>query len=936
MSGFNQVLIGGYPDGGLVTDRKPLMLPNQAFSNLENAYVWRERTIKRLGTVGMGQLRRIFSAASVGNSGTSPWTFNIFSSVSPALTAPNQQLEPGSVTIVIGTYTFVDQGNGVLAQGGAITGATQANPCHITSTAHHLTTGFTVTIQGVGGMTELNGNTYTITVVDANHFSLNGVNSTGYTAYTSGGTWTSINATNFGTINYATGSVTITSGASSGTASTATFNYYPNLPVMGICKQDISTFGIDQTVFFDTTYAYQFVNGGFQEFTADGTTWTAPNNANGTNTNFFWTCNYQGATPNLRYFFATNDWINPAASTYDPIRYYAPASSTWTALTPLVDSTHYMFQALILIPYYGRLLALNTWEGTAVSPGNCVNYFSRCRFSQIGDPTNNGSTGPYVASSWSSDVFGVGGFLDAPTNEAIVSAAFYRNTLIVFFEYSTWQLRYIGEYGLPFIFERISSDFGATSTFSPIVFDQGVMAVSERGIIEAGAGGVKRLDDQIPETVFSFEIQDNGPDFVHGVRDFEKELIYYNYLDAESSQMFQNWPDTVLLFNYKNNTWAQFRDTITCFGVGQFQLGITWDSQTTLWDDNGVDWDNSDDQQYSDYILAGNPCGYISIYENQEVEGLVNSATNYAPSLAISDVNLSVTPVTLTVPNHNLANYEIIYVSGAIWNAADPGINNTIFQVMPIDVNTISLAKWNGMNYVAVTASSTPTYLGGGYVTLLPKMNIVGKDFSPYQEKGKGFKVSYIDFQMDSSSSFPGIPATTIQLFVNGYLGEQANLVTASTSPDQEVLNTSQKVGIISGVQKTNPCIITSYNHSLQPGAMINIGNILGTTQLNGNTSPYVITVIDLNTFSLNGIDATGFTTYISGGTWWTQPMNGQSYIPGSQYAWYRFYSTQFGQYLRVGLTYDDTLMNQLSTHNSIMELNAMNFWFRPGGRLVN
>ena len=81
MSGFNQVLIGGYPDGGLVTDRKPLMLPNQAFSNLENAYVWRERTIKRLGTVGMGQLRRIFSAASVGNSGTSPWTFNIFSSV---------------------------------------------------------------------------------------------------------------------------------------------------------------------------------------------------------------------------------------------------------------------------------------------------------------------------------------------------------------------------------------------------------------------------------------------------------------------------------------------------------------------------------------------------------------------------------------------------------------------------------------------------------------------------------------------------------------------------------------------------------------------------------------------------------------------------------------------------------------------------------------
>jgi hypothetical protein len=64
--------------------------------------------------------------------------------------------------------------------------------------------------------------------------------------------------------------------------------------------------------------------------------------------------------------------------------------------------------------------------------------------------------------------------------------------------------------------------------------------------------------------------------------------------------------------------------------------------------------------------------------------------------------------------------------------------------------------------------------------------------------------------------------------------------------------------------------------------------------------------------------------------------MNGQTYISGSQYAWYRFYSTQFGQYLRIGLTYDDTLMNQLATHQTGMELNAMNLWFREGGRLIN
>ena len=71
-----------------------------------------------------------------------------------------------------------------------ITGSTQANPCSITATAHELQTGDTVTITGVVGMTELNGNSYTITVVDDDTFTLDSTDSTGYTAYTSGGTAT--------------------------------------------------------------------------------------------------------------------------------------------------------------------------------------------------------------------------------------------------------------------------------------------------------------------------------------------------------------------------------------------------------------------------------------------------------------------------------------------------------------------------------------------------------------------------------------------------------------------------------------------------------------------------------------------------------------------------------------------------------------------------
>jgi len=70
----------------------------------------------------------------------------------------------------------------------AITGVTLANPCVLTVVGHGLETGRIVEVGGIVGTTQLNTKIYTATVVDADHISLDGVDSTGYTAYASGGT----------------------------------------------------------------------------------------------------------------------------------------------------------------------------------------------------------------------------------------------------------------------------------------------------------------------------------------------------------------------------------------------------------------------------------------------------------------------------------------------------------------------------------------------------------------------------------------------------------------------------------------------------------------------------------------------------------------------------------------------------------------------------
>jgi hypothetical protein len=67
-----------------------------------------------------------------------------------------------------------------------VSNITQANPAVVTAAQHGLATGDVIYIYGVQGMIQIDDG-YTITVIDADNFSLDGINSTAYGAYTTGG-----------------------------------------------------------------------------------------------------------------------------------------------------------------------------------------------------------------------------------------------------------------------------------------------------------------------------------------------------------------------------------------------------------------------------------------------------------------------------------------------------------------------------------------------------------------------------------------------------------------------------------------------------------------------------------------------------------------------------------------------------------------------------
>lgn len=685
---------------GLREDIKPFLIPEQAFSSLDNAYVWRERVRKREGFEFVGRLRRVLTAVTVNALGVpitvnlvaSPQVINIFTLLGVLATEPNASIEPGTIgspiSIVIGPDTLTDSnGTGVfvVAPGANITSAT---------------------------------------------------------------------------INYATGNITVVFNAPAAAQPvTITINYFPGLPVMGIHQREQVGINDEETLFFDQKYCYVFNGVDFNEF-IPGTTW------DGSDSDFFWATNYRGSDASIRLFFVTN-FFNSATV---PMRY--TDGVTWTAFTPQINNTPiYLLQARVLIPYYGRLLALNTWEGVALGDIASKNFFNRCRFSQIGNPVEayNFAAG---TGAFAEDIFGKGGFIDAPTNEEIVSAAFVKNTLIVFFERSTWQLRYVGEYGLPFLWERISSDFGSESTFSTVIFDDGVLAFGDRAILEANPVGATRIDNQIPDLVFSVLNDLEGVKRVCGIRDFQRELVFWCYPEATSLEETQYFPNKVLVYNYKNNTFAKFDDTITFFGTLQPPDGVTWGRTDIFWDDFDTLWGSVNQQNLFPRIVAGNQQGFIEYY------GYVFPDEK---SLTITAFNTTVVPNQITVINHNLqgadpgsdpTSGEVIKIAGALFTGADPGLNGNYYKVQFIDLNTVALYIWNGVTFAALNIANGNTYIGQGAITVHPKLNIVTKDFNPYLQTGSQIKISYIDFLFDSTVE----SAISVILYVNSSLSAQGNL----------------------------------------------------------------------------------------------------------------------------------------------------------------
>ncbi len=564
-----------------------------------------------------------------------------------------------------------------------------------------------------------------------------------------------------GTINYTTGAIAIT-GATGGAALTISFNYYPGLPVMGLRSEELNAINNERLIAFDQVYAYEFIAGsGWKEF-IPGTTWS------GNDSDFFWSTNYWHLNNN-KLFWVTNF----SGTSGDPIRY--TDSSTWFPFAPTINAAgDVLAQCLCILPFRGRLVVFNTFEGANLATS--VQFPQRIRWAAIGSPFPE-------ATAWLDDIRGKGGFLDIPTAENIVSVGFVRDNLVIYCERSTWQLRYTGRSIAPFQIEKVNTELGAESTFSAIQFDTSLVGIGDKGIVECDSYKSQRIDIKIPDLVYLFNNDANGTKRVHGIRDIQQRLAYWTYPYKPDEQPTDVFPNRRLVYNYENDSWAIFKDSYTCFGTYQPQSGARWQDFVSRPED---EWESQDDpwvanQSLFPTLVGGNQQGYV-----EELGSNLNSQVANAVSLTIQGITgfsgTTDAATRITSVNHNLETNDFVRIEDI--PAGTPyatSLNDVVFKIVRVDINNFDLYAYNPLtrDFTTPQLDVNAVYVGGGQISVTDNFRIISKKFN-FIEQGQTIQLGFIDILMNITTN----AAITLKVYLEYNNSEPINQLSQNEDPD--------------------------------------------------------------------------------------------------------------------------------------------------------
>ena len=627
------------------------------------------------------------------------------------------------------------------------------------------------------------------------------------------GTFTASATIASGTINYATGEVSVTYKAAGTPAGSVTFNYdyYPMSPCMGICQRETIYDNRETTVIFDRTNSYEWSS------TKWATTTTTNDSWSGDTYNFFWGCNYYYDSSANKYFWVTNNkaYSLDGSDKKDGIKFYD--GTNWDTLNPLIGSSDRLGGCLIILPFKGRLITLRTIETSSDTV-----FYQRARWSQpLVTPTG--------ANAWRSDLIGYGGYVDAATSENIISAKVIGGRLIVHFEKSVWELFYTGIKAQPFTFRQISAAYGCEAPYSIVEEDNKLFGIGQNAITVCDGNTIQKIDQKLDKDIYTYKNSSNAKFRFHGIKDSLYKLIYWTL------PINKTYPSNLLVYNYDNGSFSYYNgsfsyydDNFTALGYHQLASDYTWTHYITpagggdniyRWSKIGMKWSSMVSEAGTNNVIAGNQQGFIQQFyftsisgASLHITGFTNDASEKTIKIESADHNLSVI----------YSDGVDRYVKFSNVTGIDPTYDGSTVAWSTLTFKIVTTSDSDDDNFVVAyptrqdssddgevkACTFLGTYTGGGTVAKMFNFNITTKKFNPIIKESEQIKIGNVDLYVTSTSS----GEVTLDTIVDDvdYIPPSSRFVKSINLP------TSRQSGQLSTNKHWNRALINSRGQFLQ------------------------------------------------------------------------------------------------------------------------
>lgn len=515
-----------------------------------------------------------------------------------------------------------------------------------------------------------------------------------------------------GTINYTTGSVSITLTLAPAMASTVTigYDYFPGLPVMGVMSF-YPTNNVRQLIVADTRYVNKY-----DPATDRLVDISSATPYNGTKTDFWSWVNYADPMSVPRLLFCngvTGDVIQQWDGT--TVAAYAPTFSVGTI------NARQMFNVR------DRLVLFQTIEAGTLFP-------RRIRISGTGansDNFDNTATGA--------------GFIDIPDNTWFFGAAFNRDDVLFFTEAATWMLKYTGNDVTPFILEKVDGSRGSSAAFSVISYLNRTIAASQRGLIISDGYQVERMDNNIPDFSFNSIDNNNFLECFSGFVDEDRDvyLIYPSQGVVKPPLVPSGSSDRILIINFEEDNYAVYRLPLSCMGNFQTSITILWSDLVAAngfpnWDTLAQVYNNWNSFPYSKgtpVAIGGGHKGEIWRLNNTESED------NPQKIRAMTVIDSDTVRVTTDWNNYNIGDNIVFESVGGMTeiNHKQAAIKSiqTNYTVFDVDIQTLGFSA----------------YTSGGIASKTIAFEALSKKLNPFVDSDKKIRCGWIYFYVSVSET---------------------------------------------------------------------------------------------------------------------------------------------------------------------------------------